>query len=114
MEVGVEADTTIEEPVLLGESTLKRELGLGVLGCHEGVYSPEYFPSPEERPSTPLPPLEDQQDVDRSYGLPCVTCEPIQSPPVQEPILPPRTTDTPQSPEKKVCFSLEQEIFYCF
>ncbi|XP_034170646.2 cell division cycle-associated protein 3 [Pangasianodon hypophthalmus] len=106
VEVGVDADTTIdeaEEAVLVGQSTLKRELSLSMLGCREGVYSPEFFPSAEERPSTPLPPLEEPQDVDHSYALPHVTCEPVQSAPVpvQEAILPPMTADMPQSPEQE-------------
>ncbi|XP_058256012.1 cell division cycle-associated protein 3 [Hemibagrus wyckioides] len=107
VEGGTDADTTIdeaEEAVLLGESPLKRELSLSMLGCREGVYSPEFFPSAEERPSTPLPPFEDRQDVDHSYVHPCITCKPVQSAlvPVQEAILPPSTTDTPQSPEQEI------------
>lgn len=107
VEVEVEADAMIdgaEEAVLLGESTLKRELSLSMLGCHEGVYSPEYFPSPEERPATPLPPLETEQGVDHACALPCVTPEPVQAAPVpvQEAVLPSRTADA-QSPEHEVC-----------
>ncbi|KAK3551119.1 hypothetical protein QTP70_014013 [Hemibagrus guttatus] len=107
VEDGAAADTTIdeaEEAVLLGESPLKRELSLSMLGCREGVYSPEFFPSTEERPSTPLPPFEDRQDVHRSDPHPCITGEPVQSAPLpaQEAILPPSTTDTPQSPEQEI------------
>ncbi|XP_017325652.1 cell division cycle-associated protein 3 isoform X2 [Ictalurus punctatus] len=83
VEVGVEADTTIdevEEAVLL-----------------------------EERPSTPVPPLEDGRDVDHSYARPVLTCEPVQPAPVpvQEAIMPPRTADRPQSPEQE---SVAEEI----
>lgn len=111
VEVGADADTTIdeaEEAVLMAGSPLKRELSLSMLGCREGVYSPEFFPSAEERPSTPLPPLEDKQDVNHSSAQPCIICEPIQSAPVpvQEAILPPSTTDLPQSPEQEVRFHL--------
>lgn len=109
VEMGVEADNTIdeaEEAVLLGESTIKRELSLSMLGCREGVYSPEYFPSAEERPSTPLPPLEDRQDVDHSYVFPCTTCEPVESAPVpvQESVLQSGTADISKLPEQEVCF----------
>ncbi|XP_017325642.1 cell division cycle-associated protein 3 isoform X1 [Ictalurus punctatus] len=112
VEVGVEADTTIdevEEAVLLGESPLNRELSLSMLGCREGVYSPDFFPSAEERPSTPVPPLEDGRDVDHSYARPVLTCEPVQPAPVpvQEAIMPPRTADRPQSPEQE---SVAEEI----
>lgn len=104
----VDADTTIdeaEEAVILGESPLNRELSLSMLGCREGVYSPEFFPSSEERPSTPLPPLEDRQEVDHSCALPNVTSKPILSATVtvQEDILSPSTTDPSQSPEQEVC-----------
>ncbi|XP_060726617.1 cell division cycle-associated protein 3 isoform X1 [Tachysurus vachellii] len=107
LEVGADADTTIdeaEEAVLMAGSPLKRELSLSMLGCREGVYSPEFFPSAEERPCTPLPPLEDRQDVNHSSAQPCINCDPIQSAPVpvQEAILPPSTTDLPQSPEQEV------------
>lgn len=106
VEGGLDADTTVdeaEEAVLLSESPLKRELSLSMLGCREGVYSPEFFPCTEERPSTPLPPLDDKQDVDHAYTLPCTTSEPVQSVPVsvQEAVLPPIVTDAPQSPEQK-------------
>lgn len=116
VEGGADSDTTIdeaEEAVLLGESPLKRELSLSMLGCREGVYSPEFFPSAEERPSTPLPPFEDRQDVDHSYVHPSITCEPVQSAPVsvQEAILLPSTTDTPQSPEQEVYFRLRAGNF---
>lgn len=108
VEMGVEADDTVdeaEEAVLLGESTIKRELSLSMLGCREGVYSPEYFPSADERPSTPLPPLEDRQDVDHSCAFPC-TYEPVESAsvPVQESILQSGTADISKLPEQEVCF----------
>lgn len=117
VEIGVETDITIdeaEEAVLLGESTFTRELSLSMLGCREGVYSPEYFPSAEERPSSPLPPLEDRQAVDHSYSLPCGPCEPVESAPVpvQEAILPPRTEDI--SPEQEVCFHARAACFILF
>lgn len=119
VEVGVEADTTIdevEEAVLLGESPLNRELSLSMLGCREGVYSPDFFPSAEERPSTPVPPLEDGRDVDHSYARPVLTCEPVQPAPVpvQEAIMPPRTADRPQSPEQEVCFHSSRKSLYWF
>ncbi|KAI5105938.1 cell division cycle-associated protein 3 isoform X1, partial [Silurus meridionalis] len=103
VEVGVDADTTIEEAeeaILLGESPLKRELSLSMLGCREGVYSPEFFPSAENRPSTPLPPLEDRQDVDLAFALPC---EPVEFNPVPvEEAAPPKTAETPQTTEEEV------------
>lgn len=119
VEVGVEADITVdeaEEADLLGDSTIKRELSLSMLGCREGVYSPEYFPSAEERPSTPLPPLEDRQDVDHSYALPCGTCAPVESPPVpvHEAILPLETGETPQSPVQEVRFHSRAGHFTLF
>ncbi|TSR75258.1 Cell division cycle-associated protein 3 [Bagarius yarrelli] len=115
VEVGVDADTTVdeaEEAVLLSDSPLKRELSLSMLGCREGVYSPEFFPSNEERPSTPLPPLDDEQDVDHADTLPCTTWEPVQSAPVsvEEVVLLPSDTDSPQSPEQKVCFYLRKNV----
>lgn len=114
VEVGVDDELMIEEAVLLGKSPLKRELSLSMLGCREGVYSPEFFPSVEERPSTPLPPLEDRQDMDHSYAVPCVVCKPVQSTPVQEAILPPKTADTLQSPEREVCFQSRAGNFIVF
>lgn len=111
VEVGVDTDLDeVEEAVLLGQSPLKRELSLSMLGCREGVYSPEFFPSVEERPSTPLPPLDSRQDMDHSYAVPCVACMPVQSTPVQEAILSPRTADAPQSPEQAVCFQSRAEL----
>ncbi|KAI5620447.1 cell division cycle-associated protein 3 isoform X1, partial [Silurus asotus] len=102
VEVGVDADTTIEEAeeaILLGESPLKRELSLSMLGCREGVYSPEFFPSAENRPSTPLPPLEDRQDVDLAFALPCET---VESTPVPvEEAAPTKTAETPETTEEE-------------
>ncbi|XP_053351152.1 cell division cycle-associated protein 3 [Clarias gariepinus] len=104
VEVAVDADATIdeaEEAILLGESPLNRELSLSMLGCREGVYSPEFFPSADDRPSTPVPPLEDRQVEDHSYALPCITYEPSPSTPVQEAILQQSAADTVQSPEQE-------------
>lgn len=119
VEIGVEADIAIdeaEEAVLLGESTFNRELSLSMLGCREGVYSPEYFPLAEERPSTPLPPMEDRQAVDHSYAFPCHPCKPVESAsvPVQETILPQSTEDTPQSPALEVCYYLRAACYMLF
>lgn len=87
----VDAEVTLEdaeEALLLGESPLQRELSLSLLGCRDGVYSPEFYSPAEERPSTPLPPSEDKQHSDHPYTLPSLSCDPVQS----------------SSPAQEVCF----------
>ncbi|XP_067249482.1 cell division cycle-associated protein 3 [Chanodichthys erythropterus] len=68
MEVEVDTEASLEEAeeaLLLGASTLRKELSLSLLACREGVYSS----SLEERPLTPLPPAERQANEDHSYAL---------------------------------------------
>ncbi|ROI36429.1 Cell division cycle-associated protein 3 [Anabarilius grahami] len=68
MEVEVDTEASLEEgeeALLLGASTLRKELSLSLLACREGVYSS----SLEERPLTPLPPAERQANEDHAYAL---------------------------------------------
>ncbi|KAK9960753.1 hypothetical protein ABG768_008589 [Culter alburnus] len=68
MEVEVDTEASLEEgeeALLLGASTLRKELSLSLLACREGVYSS----SLEERPLTPLPPAERQANEDHSCAL---------------------------------------------
>ncbi|XP_076827363.1 cell division cycle-associated protein 3 [Brachyhypopomus gauderio] len=107
----VEVDTEVsleeaEEALLLEESPLNREISLSLLACREGVYSPEFYTSQEERPATPLPPVEDTQDSDHSYACPQVSNEPVQSSstiqassPVQEAVV--CSSDTAQPSESE-------------
>ncbi|KAK1795345.1 hypothetical protein P4O66_010521, partial [Electrophorus voltai] len=101
----VEVDTEVsleeaEEALLLEESPLKRQLSLSLLACREGVYSPEFYSSNDERPATPLPPLEDEQDGDHCYAHPRGTSEPIQpSSPVHGAILHPPDAAQPSELE---------------
>ncbi|XP_007250948.3 cell division cycle-associated protein 3 [Astyanax mexicanus] len=90
VEVDADEEVTLEEAeeaLLLGESPLRRELSLSLLACREGVYSPEFYSSAEERPATPLPPSEEKEHSDHPYALPQVSSEPIlPSPEVVQPI----------------------------
>lgn len=89
VQVELDADATLEEgeeALMLGGSPLNKEFSLSMLACREGVYSPEYYPSADERPATPLPPSDEVQDLDHAYAQFSIPCKPIQQvvlPPAQ-------------------------------
>ncbi|XP_016357253.1 cell division cycle-associated protein 3-like [Sinocyclocheilus anshuiensis] len=109
MEVDAEASLEeAEEALLLGASPLRKELSLSLLACHEGVYSS----SLEERPLTPLPPVERQANEDHSYALfsvPPRSTEHETSTPVVEAIVTSEVDEVPsQTSEEQVTSALPQ------
>lgn len=100
-EVEVDPEASLEEAeeaLLLGSSPLKKELSLSLLACHEGVYSS----SLEERPLTPLPPVETQANEDHSFS---VAPPPTESEPVAEAVVTPEEAEVPsQTSDEQVCF----------
>ncbi|XP_056125942.1 cell division cycle-associated protein 3 [Rhinichthys klamathensis goyatoka] len=91
MEVEVDPEASLEEAeeaLLLGASPLKKELSLSLLACHEGVYSS----SQEERPLTPLPPVENE---DHSYTLFSVAPASTEPEPVAEAVVTPEEAEVP-------------------
>lgn len=101
VEVDADEEDTLEEAeeaLLLGEPPLHRELSLSLLACRDGVYSPEFYSSAEERPGTPLPPSDEKERSDHPYALPQVSSEPIQlSPEVVQPIEHEKSAEAPVS-----------------
>ncbi|KAG1947790.1 cell division cycle-associated protein 3 [Pimephales promelas] len=99
MEVEVDPEASLEEAeeaLLLGASPLKKELSLSLLACHEGVYSS----SQEERPLSPLPPVENEN---HSYTLFSVAPASTEPETVAEAV-PSQTSDeqvTPALPESR-------------
>lgn len=107
MEVEVDTEASLEEgeeALLLGASTLRKELSLSLLACREGVYSS----SLEERPLTPLPPAERQANEDHSYALFSAaqpSTESETSTPVTEAVVTLEEDEVPsQTSEEQVCF----------
>lgn len=104
MEVEVDPEASLEEAeeaLLLGASPLKKELSLSLLGCHEGVYSS----SLEERPLTPLPPVETQANEDHSHTLFSVAPPSTEAEPVAEAVVTPEEAEVPsQTSDEQVCF----------
>ncbi|KAK7157539.1 hypothetical protein R3I93_008894 [Phoxinus phoxinus] len=108
MEVEVDPEASLEEgeeALLLGASPLKRELSLSLLGCHEGVYSS----SLEERPLTPLPPVETQANEDHSHTLFLVAPPSTESEPVAEADVTPEEAEVPsQTSDEQVTAALPE------
>ncbi|XP_059363627.1 uncharacterized protein LOC132102919 [Carassius carassius] len=78
MQVEVDAETSLEEAeeaLMLGDSSLRKELSLSLLACREGVYSSTL----EEHPLTPRPPAEKQANEDHSCAVFSVPPQSTQS-----------------------------------
>ncbi|CAM4699444.1 unnamed protein product [Leuciscus chuanchicus] len=105
VEVEVDPEASLEEAeeaLLLGSSPLKKELSLSLLGCHEGVYSS----SLEERPLTPLPPVETQANEDHSFSVAPPSTEPE---PVAEAVVTPEEAEVPsQTSDEQVTAALPE------
>uniref|UniRef100_A0A8C2J603 Cell division cycle-associated protein 3-like n=1 Tax=Cyprinus carpio TaxID=7962 RepID=A0A8C2J603_CYPCA len=107
----VDAETTLEEAeeaLMLGATSLRKELSLSLLACREGVYSS----SLEERPLTPLPPAERQENEDHSYALfsvPQQSTESETSTPVVEAVVTSEADEVPsQTSEEQVDAALPE------
>ncbi|KTG36064.1 hypothetical protein cypCar_00023158 [Cyprinus carpio] len=110
-QVVVDAETTLEEAeeaLMLGATSLRKELSLSLLACREGVYSS----SLEERPLTPLPPAERQENEDHSYALfsvPQQSTESETSTPVVEAVVTSEADEVPsQTSEEQVDAALPE------
>uniref|UniRef100_A0A8C1UIB8 Si:ch211-69g19.2 n=1 Tax=Cyprinus carpio TaxID=7962 RepID=A0A8C1UIB8_CYPCA len=110
-QVVVDAETTLEEAeeaLMLGATSLRKELSLSLLACREGVYSS----SLEERPLTPLPPAERQENEDQSYALfsvPQQSTESETSTPVVEAVVTSEADEVPsQTSEEQVDAALPE------
>ncbi|XP_016321971.1 uncharacterized protein LOC107673050 [Sinocyclocheilus anshuiensis] len=108
-QVEVDAETSLEEAedaLLLGASSLRKELSLSLLACREGVYS-----SLEEHPLTP-PPAESQANEDHSCALfsaPPQSTESETSTPVVEAVVTSEAVEDPsQTSEEQLDAALPE------
>ncbi|XP_026084476.1 cell division cycle-associated protein 3-like [Carassius auratus] len=77
-QVEVDAETSLEEAeeaLMIGDSSLRKELSLSLLACREGVYSSTLG----EHPLTPHPPAERQANEDHSCAVFSVPPQSTQS-----------------------------------
>lgn len=102
-EVEVRANLSLEEAedALLAESssTLKKELSLSLLTCHDGVH-PSQLGEEEDvaPPSTEVVPTEQEGHADHAYALPVISTElvtPISPLPVVDPVPEPELCEAP-------------------
>uniref|UniRef100_A0A673IEV9 Uncharacterized LOC107744306 n=2 Tax=Sinocyclocheilus rhinocerous TaxID=307959 RepID=A0A673IEV9_9TELE len=109
--VEVDAETSLEEAedaLLLGASSLRKELSLSLLACREGIYSS----SLEEHPLTTTPPAESQANEDHSYALfsvPPQSTESETSTPVVEAVVTSEADEVPsQTSEEQLDAALPE------